>query len=354
MRPRMKRLLMICSWLDIDQLHSTGSFFWEQARILNDKYHVTLVVFVDRRMPSLRKRKHPSFPSAIQVNLPLRWLFLKSPKNRFGDMVFALLKWVFRSFNHVILQSTKNLAWLLPALPAHSLVIEHSSSLDSMEGFNTINPEVKIACVSEEIGMQIADATNRNVWVIGNPVLIPFPSPPLAKMDPSRIRYVCVAKNYPNKNLLALCSAFQTHLESFPNDELTIITNSPLDTIPVNDKINIHLNFGSLTREDLFNSLSSHDFICSVSLRESFGMTILEGNSIGIPALCTPTAGAKSQIESGKNGYIADGFDVRDISELLKLGHETRCAFKPREVQNPTRKNTPEEWLKRVQALIDT
>lgn len=50
---------------------------------------------------------------------------------------------------------------------------------------------------------------------------------------------------------------------------------------------------------------------------ETFGLTILEGMSYGLPAIVPPVGGVVELVEDGKNGYLIDSKNIELISEKL-------------------------------------
>ena len=58
------------------------------------------------------------------------------------------------------------------------------------------------------------------------------------------------------------------------------------------------------------------DVVVLPSLREAFGMTILEGMACGLPVICSAATGVAGLIDNGKNGYIFN--QEQELAALLE------------------------------------
>ena len=78
------------------------------------------------------------------------------------------------------------------------------------------------------------------------------------------------------------------------------------------------------------------DIFISPSKQESFGFTICEAMACGTPCVAFPVGGVKEQISHKKNGYLAELFDARDISQgivfcrdnIKKMGEQAALSAK--------------------------
>lgn len=69
-------------------------------------------------------------------------------------------------------------------------------------------------------------------------------------------------------------------------------------------------------KDNPFPYVIQSDLYVSTSISESFGLSIIEANSLGVPALVKNYPAAKEIIDSGLNGYIVDSED--EMYEILK------------------------------------
>ena len=133
---------------------------------------------------------------------------------------------------------------------------------------------------------------------------------------------------------------------------LAIIGSGPLESELKNvasNNTNIKF-YGSMKNEDVLEFLGSSSFLIFPStLYETFGLTIVEAFSLGIPVLASNLGPRSEIISDGVNGLLYDINDendfqkkvkllVEDISLRLKLGKEAKKSYKS--------KYTPEENLK--------
>jgi UDP-glucose:(heptosyl)LPS alpha-1,3-glucosyltransferase len=71
---------------------------------------------------------------------------------------------------------------------------------------------------------------------------------------------------------------------------------------------------------DIRQYYSLADVVVLPSLREAFGMSILEAMACGLPVVVSPAAGVACLIEEGKSGFVAG--DVRTLNSALIRLHD--------------------------------
>lgn len=69
-------------------------------------------------------------------------------------------------------------------------------------------------------------------------------------------------------------------------------------------------------KDNPFPYVKQSDLYVSTSISESFGLSIIEANSLGVPAVVKNYPAAKEIIDNGLNGYIVDSED--EMYEILK------------------------------------
>lgn len=88
------------------------------------------------------------------------------------------------------------------------------------------------------------------------------------------------------------------------------------------------------------------DIFISPSKQESFGFTICEAMACGTPCVAFPVGGVIEQISHKKNGYLAELFDARDISQgivfcrdnIKKMGEQAALSAKKFSIYNVGKK----------------
>ncbi|MCA6214302.1 MAG: hypothetical protein PWP19_1194 [Thermococcaceae archaeon] len=114
--------------------------------------------------------------------------------------------------------------------------------------------------------------------------------------------------------------------EYFPHEEFLVVGDGPLREelkriAPPNVKF---LGY----RDDIDNILAESKMLIVPSLREGFGLVVVEANSLGVPVVGRAVGGIKELIRDGKNGYLFKDFDelvekvalLLDNKKALKMG----------------------------------
>jgi UDP-glucose:(heptosyl)LPS alpha-1,3-glucosyltransferase len=86
--------------------------------------------------------------------------------------------------------------------------------------------------------------------------------------------------------------------------------------------------------DDIRKYYARADVVALPSLREAFGMSILEGMACGLPVVASPDAGVAGLIEEGKNGFLAGEVGelqsaflrLRDAALRKEMGKRARLA----------------------------
>ncbi|MHA1439795.1 MAG: glycosyltransferase family 4 protein [Promethearchaeota archaeon] len=81
--------------------------------------------------------------------------------------------------------------------------------------------------------------------------------------------------------------------------------------------------------KDMKNIYCSHDILILPSYKEPIGMVVPEALACGTPVIVSNGCGAKLYVENGKNGYIFDPFNYRDLAKkiLYLYDNEKRRQF---------------------------
>lgn len=131
----------------------------------------------------------------------------------------------------------------------------------------------------------------------------------------------CIAEMHPRKGHKYLLKAFRKLQLESPRVHLMLVGMGPLEyelREQYADLPNVHF-LG--WRKDIVSILKASDIFVLPSLKEAFGLAVLEAMASGIIAIATNTGGTVDIIENGKNGYLIPPKDsdaiVRTIFNIL-------------------------------------
>lgn len=153
----------------------------------------------------------------------------------------------------------------------------------------------------------------------------------IQKVRPYRIKYdaIFVGRLVKHKNLEFLLRSIRYIRLEYPDFTLAIIGNGPerkkLERLTKGLGITDNVKFlGFLNSyEDVIEYIKSSKVFIFPSLREGFGIVVLEANASGIPVVTVdaPMNASKELIIEGKNGYISK-LDEKSFAEKILLAYE--------------------------------
>ncbi len=131
----------------------------------------------------------------------------------------------------------------------------------------------------------------------------------------------CIAELHPRKGHKFLLRAFKKLQEEVPHikSALILVGQGPIEKElkeEYSDKNNIHF-LG--WRNDIPQILRSSDIFVLPSLKEAFGLVILEAMASEVPVIATNTGGAVDIIKDGKTGYLVPPSSSEKITEAIRL-----------------------------------
>lgn len=114
-------------------------------------------------------------------------------------------------------------------------------------------------------------------------------------------------------------------IKRLPSEEyVAVIFGNENSIISEEHAIQIY-SMGKIQEEEKMAELyNCADVFVAPSLQESFGYTVCEALSCGIPVVAFPVGGIIDQIEHRKNGYLAKYQDEEDIIRGIRWAVETR------------------------------
>ena len=91
------------------------------------------------------------------------------------------------------------------------------------------------------------------------------------------------------------------------------ICNQLVSELSLDDRVSF---FGTLSRENTLKEIAKSHCLCSVSTTESFGMSILEALTLGLPVISTKSGGPQDLVNN-KNGLLVDIGDIDGIADAM-------------------------------------
>jgi glycosyltransferase involved in cell wall biosynthesis len=148
--------------------------------------------------------------------------------------------------------------------------------------------------------------------------------------DDGSIRTVTVASLLPNKNHARLIEAVARTSDTY----LVCIGDGP--ERPTLDELARELGLGArvamrgrASADELVDCYHNADAACLVSLKEGFGIAVLEALACGCPVVVSRTAPVSQLVEPGVTGVVVDPEDVDDIARgLREVAHVGRLSGK--------------------------
>lgn len=152
----------------------------------------------------------------------------------------------------------------------------------------------------------------------------------------------CVAEMHPRKGHKYLIEAFNRLQKNMPSLHLVLVGTGPIEQeLKAKYGANAHIHFLGW-RKDIPQILRASDLFVLPSLREAFGLSILEAMACNVPVIATETGGAKDIIENGKSGLLVPPGDSESLLKAIKTL-----------LDNPgQRKDLAKNALERVKALF--
>ena len=128
----------------------------------------------------------------------------------------------------------------------------------------------------------------------------------------------CIAEFHERKGHKYLLDAFQTLQKQFSSLQLMLIGTGPIEK-NLKDKYGNNPNIHFLGwRNDIPEILDASDIFVLPSLREAFGLVVLEAMISGVVTIATNNGGTVDIIEDGKSGYLIPPQNRDKIIETVK------------------------------------
>jgi len=149
----------------------------------------------------------------------------------------------------------------------------------------------------------------------------------LYKYDPSVVRYekptiLYLGRIKKYKSIQHLIRAFKIVKEKIPESQLMIVGNgdyldqlkSLADELGLGDDVEFP---GFVTSEDKVNRMRKAHVAVLPSLKEGWGLTNIESNSVGTPVVAANVPGLRDSVLDGETGFLFEHGNIEQLSERL-------------------------------------
>jgi 1,2-diacylglycerol 3-alpha-glucosyltransferase len=132
-------------------------------------------------------------------------------------------------------------------------------------------------------------------------------------------RLLHVGRIAPEKNTEEVIRAFAILKRSMPDARLTVVGDGPVlldlkreaSELGVGDSVNFT---GYISRSELPKIYADHDLFITASAMETQGLVALEAIATGLPAIGVDAFALPELIQHGRNGYIVEPHNVKEIA----------------------------------------
>lgn len=254
-----------------------------------------------------------------------------------------------KSLRDVSLIHSHNLLFTLPAaLSFNRLVIHHFHGLQWKE-INLVNSrylklsytlmilrskligqldKMRFICISKYVlteAKKFLNLPEDRFEVIHNPVSEGFFHAKKVE-NPGLIFYP--SRLIPRKNHIVLLRALAILRKENVNNFTLALTGIPEDLEYYRQIINIIRKYelgnnvkflGRISQNQIIDLYSQASIVTLTSLEESFSLAVAEAMATGTPVVASPVGIVPEAIESGKNGFIINPVDPKDIAQKIRL-----------------------------------
>ena len=131
---------------------------------------------------------------------------------------------------------------------------------------------------------------------------------------------IYVAELIKNKNQGMLIKALKKVREENPNTYLLLVGpdhyNGKYQKLAEKEKVSAYVRFTGW-KNDIGNLLKSSDICVASSIREGFGLNLVEAMYCGLPVVATRNRGHSSIINDGENGFLVEIGDFEKMAERI-------------------------------------
>ena len=140
-------------------------------------------------------------------------------------------------------------------------------------------------------------------------------------IEKNDIVLVYVAELIPNKNQGKLLEILKLLLFKYPNIKLLLVgpDHNNGKYLEYAKKLNIENNvIFTGWRNDVGNLLQISNIYVASSIREGFGINLVEAMACGLPVIAFENRGHKEIIKNGENGYLVEKDNIKKMAEYIE------------------------------------
>jgi len=192
-----------------------------------------------------------------------------------------------------------------------------------MQVFNCISA---VHCVSEDMRNTIAPfCTDLQKTFVNRPAIdASFFTPPLQKEKHERLQILSIGRFTYQKGYLPGLMAIKELAATRNNFVWNIIGDGPqyeevlfhIHNMQLEGVVNL---LGKKNKDEVNRLLSNTDIFLLTSVYEGIPNVVLEAMAMELPVVATRSGGVDEVITHGKNGFVAELYDVHGIAALLKI-----------------------------------
>ncbi|MFN2544459.1 MAG: glycosyltransferase [Actinomycetota bacterium] len=163
--------------------------------------------------------------------------------------------------------------------------------------------ETPVVTVSESTRHDLLEIGLGDVTVIQNGRDDP---PPLADMSKEQVpTFLFVGRLTPNKRPDHAVEAFRRIREELPDAQLLVVGQGPMEATLRKRLPEGATMLGFLPREELYRRMAGAHCLLVPSVREGWGLVVIEANSVGTPAVAYDVPGLRDSIVDGRTGSLS-------------------------------------------------
>ena len=369
---------MACSWGSRQTMSGNGSFFYDQAKLLESRgFFVEMLVadysfgFRNDVLPDESKAMGSLNCHFIQAKSVVPFFPLLNLKFHGIQLMRKVKRLEIAAPDLIICQSMIELSHLATLLKNHwscpVVFVEHHSAFTSQGRYhlpvilpNRINEVkksgIKVFAVSQFLKEELIKFRQLpGVQRVFNPVPSELENRAYKAPDDVGFRFVAIGRFDSNKRIDLIARAFCEFHAGGGKGELLLITGEegrePLNAvIEANPEAPIDLSFeyGKLGRERVFREIEAAHVVISCSKFETFGMTILESLSLGRPVLSSDSGGPRDLMNE-TNGVLMDIQSDADLASGMKRIQANYSEFDLEAIKKTTiRRFCIENWIETI------
>lgn len=166
-----------------------------------------------------------------------------------------------------------------------------------------------------------------NVSVIYNGLEEGF-TKPKNKSENSKPYFLWLGRLRKYKGVMIALEAFKEFTETYPGYELKIAGDGPfrseIEKWITNYSMDARVKlYGFVDESEKLSLLQGAEVLIQSSIKEGWGLTVIEANACGVPAVASNVPGLKDSIIDGETGMLFDVSNSSQLSDcLLKLAED--------------------------------